>query len=64
MSEGVVLRRELDLEGLVLLSGKHKENQGMCVMEAVAYVAGEPWSDNPACACPMRIERRHPADLR
>ena len=20
-------------------------------MEAVAYVAGEPWSDNPACAC-------------
>ena len=25
----------------------------MCVMEAVAYVAGEPWSDHPACACPV-----------
>ena len=25
----------------------------MCVMEAVAYVAGEPWSDAPACACPV-----------
>ena len=25
----------------------------MCVMEAVAYVAGEPWSDHPSCACPV-----------
>jgi len=25
----------------------------MCVMEAVAYVAGEPWSDAPICACPV-----------
>jgi len=22
-------------------------------MEAVAFVAGEPWSDHPACACPI-----------
>src|SRR5262245_64601994 len=22
-------------------------------MEAVAYVAGEPWSDSPQCACPV-----------
>jgi hypothetical protein len=25
----------------------------MCAMEAVAYVAGEPWSDTPRCACPV-----------
>ena len=25
---------------------------GMCVMEAAAYVAGEPWSAQPLCACP------------
>jgi hypothetical protein len=24
-----------------------------CVMEAVAYVAGETWSDHPTCACPV-----------
>jgi hypothetical protein len=24
-----------------------------CVMEAVAYVAGESWSDQPECACPV-----------
>jgi hypothetical protein len=24
-----------------------------CVMEAVAYVAGEPWSDHPVCTCPV-----------
>ena len=26
---------------------------GMCAMEAVAYIAGEPWSDHPQCACPV-----------
>ena len=37
-----------------LASGSHKSiNDGMCIMEAVAYVAGEPWSDSPACACPV-----------
>jgi hypothetical protein len=25
----------------------------MCVMEAVAFVAGEPWTDSPECACPV-----------
>lgn len=28
-------------------------DDGLCVMEAVAYVAGEPWSDHPKCACPV-----------
>jgi hypothetical protein len=34
--------------------GKHSSiNEGACVMEAVAFVAGEPWSDHPQCACPV-----------
>jgi hypothetical protein len=45
------------LEPLVLESGGHDApNNGLvhaCVMEAVAYVAGEPWSDHPECASPV-----------
>lgn len=37
-----------------LFSGSHTPSGNeMCVMEAVAYVAGEPWSDRPMCACPV-----------
>jgi len=37
-----------------LASGAHKSiKQGACVMEAVSYVAGEPWSDCPECVCPV-----------
>jgi len=38
--------RTLDVERLVLRSGKHVPNDdgAMCVMEAAAYLAGEPWS--------------------
>jgi hypothetical protein len=40
--------------GIELASGGHDvEEDRYCVMEAVAYVAGEPWSDTPACACPV-----------
>jgi hypothetical protein len=42
--------RTLNLESLVLLKGSHPANDGMCVMEAVAYVAGERHSDTPRCA--------------
>ncbi|MDR5728301.1 MAG: hypothetical protein RB191_12810, partial [Terriglobia bacterium] len=42
------------IEKLSLESGSHEDfEKGMCVMEAVAYVAGEPWSDYPQCACPV-----------
>ena len=43
------------LDTLTLLEGSHDgaDTAQMCVMEAVAYVAGEPWSDHPACACPV-----------
>jgi hypothetical protein len=44
----------LDFDTLILKSGKHATPEaGMCIMEAVAYVAGEPFSDHPACACPV-----------
>jgi hypothetical protein len=37
-----------------LNSGGHNDfESGLCVMEAVSYVAGEPWSDTPQCACPV-----------
>ena len=49
------MNRTLDLDSLTLLTGSHGPNdaQRMCVMEAVAYVAGEDWSDHPACASPV-----------
>ena len=37
-----------------LSAGAHEHvDEGACFMEAVSYVAGEPWSDTPACACPV-----------
>lgn len=42
-----ISRRTLD-------SGAHgSPDDGLCVMEAVAYVAGEPHSGHPVCACPV-----------
>ena len=39
---------------LTLKSGAHTPGgPDMCVMEAVAYVAGEEWTDSPVCACPV-----------
>src|SRR5579862_3687990 len=47
-------KQKLDLETLVLKRGSHGASSGeMCVMEAVAYVAGEPWTDSPQCASPV-----------
>jgi hypothetical protein len=33
--------------------GSHSVNSKACVMEAVAFVAGEAWSDHPECSCPV-----------
>ena len=34
--------------------GAHNNlRDGMCAMEAAAYVADEPWSDHPKCVCPV-----------
>lgn len=42
--------KKLDLETLKLDKGSHVgPDYGFCVMEAVAYIAGEEWSDRPQC---------------
>ena len=46
--------RLAQIQALPLSKGSHAElERGACVMEAVSYVAGEPWSDAPQCACPV-----------
>jgi hypothetical protein len=50
----LVAERLQEIAERPLLSGGHGSlDEGMCVMEAVAYVAGEEWSDTPQCACPV-----------
>ena len=45
--------RPIDYDSLVLKKGNHKNpDDGLCVMEAAAFVAGEPHSDSPACVAP------------
>lgn len=37
-----------------LSKGKHASpEKGVCVMELASMLAGEPFSDHPACACPV-----------
>lgn len=41
------------LNGINLQRGKHAtRNDGVCAMEAAAWMAGEPHSDHPQCVCP------------
>jgi hypothetical protein len=48
------LSRLRELDARPLAKGAHDgPEDGCCIMEAVAYVAGEPWSDHPECACPV-----------
>jgi hypothetical protein len=37
------------LQTLSLKHGAHSPDSTFCVMEAAAWVAGEPWTDHPAC---------------
>lgn len=47
-------RRPLDLDSLILAKGKHATpEEGFCIIEAVAWEAGEPFSDHPTCASPV-----------
>jgi hypothetical protein len=41
------------LDKITLEAGGHQPDSRFCVMEAVAYVAGEPWSDSPECVSPV-----------
>jgi hypothetical protein len=44
----------IGLDGITLKHGGHEDREsGVCLLEAVAWVAGEPHSDQPACACPV-----------
>ena len=44
----------IDLDRLTLQSGSHDDrDEGVCLMEAVAWWAGEPHSDQPGCTCPV-----------
>ena len=49
----VIEERWEKLKSLSLKVGSHAANSTFCVMEAVAYVAGESWTDHPECACPV-----------
>jgi hypothetical protein len=38
----------------ILSRGKHRSpRKGACFMELASYLAGEPWSDHPACTHPL-----------
>lgn len=44
----------IDLETLTLESGSHDDrDEGVCLLEAVAWWAGEAHSDHPACVSPV-----------
>jgi hypothetical protein len=45
---------ELDLDALILSKGHHKDrDDGMCLMEAAAWLAGQPHTDHPPCVSPV-----------
>src|SRR5271155_404278 len=53
MDYQVIDERWKKIQELPLKHGSHSPDSQFCVMEAVAFVAGEPWSDHPLCACPI-----------
>lgn len=43
-----------ELATLTLMKGGHHSREnGMCIMEATAWLADEPHSDHPECVCPV-----------
>ena len=53
---GDVLMERLNRIGTLERGAHDNINNGACLLEAVAYVAGEPWSDSPACVSPVLAE--------
>jgi hypothetical protein len=48
------MRPVIDLDQLTLKPGGHTSlDAGACLLEAVSYIAGEPWSDHPTCVSPV-----------
>ena len=51
---GGVVSAPFDLDAITLARGAHdRRTDGVCVMEAVAWRAGEDHSDRPECASPV-----------
>ena len=51
MSHHTLTARKRAIRDITIAHGSHPSLEaGACVMELVAYVAGEPWSDHPQCA--------------
>ncbi len=43
-----------DLQTISFSAGQHAtREEGMCIMEVCAWIAGETHSDHPLCACPV-----------
>lgn len=54
MSVNLIPERVAQLETIAIDGGGHSSfERGHCAMEIVAWVAGEPHSDRPQCACPV-----------
>jgi hypothetical protein len=55
---GTPMKRNYSIEFVPLLSrGKHRgPRRGACFMEFASYLAGERWSDHPACTHPLLAE--------
>ena len=49
----LIPERLAEIESKPLRKGDGKSIDTACIMNMVAYVAGEPWSDHPECACPV-----------
>ena len=50
----MLLERLALLPTITLSAGGHKSPEaGMCIMEAISYIAGERFSSHPECACPV-----------
>ena len=49
----LIPERLIEIESKPLHKGNGKSIDTACIMNMVAYVAGEPWSDHPECACPV-----------
>ena len=46
--------KTMHIETIELKYGAHRNREkGLCAMEAVAWLAGEPHSDSPQCTCPV-----------
>ncbi|MGH7722080.1 MAG: hypothetical protein ACRENL_04485 [Candidatus Dormibacteria bacterium] len=53
MNDQSLEQRWEEIKDRPILVGSHSPDGEMCVMEMVAYVAGEEWTDRPRCASPV-----------